>query len=92
MVVQNKKVHQVESVAGDSGFLYLTVDDQPYRIRWGDCSPKLVRAMQVERLLVKVAPSGYGLHWPLLDEDLAITPLLQQAERVTAPVAVGQLV
>ena len=26
------------------------------------------------------APSGYGIHWPEIDEDWAITPLLKYAE------------
>ncbi|WP_165360805.1 DUF2442 domain-containing protein [Candidatus Chloroploca sp. Khr17] len=31
-----------------------------------------------------VSPSGYGIHWPEVDEDLALTPLLQDAERMIA--------
>jgi hypothetical protein len=27
-----------------------------------------------------MSPSGYGIHWPLLDEDLAIGPLLQSVD------------
>lgn len=29
---------------------------------------------------LEVSPSGYGIHWPELDEDLAVTPLLRHAE------------
>lgn len=35
------KVHSVETIASDGTYLYLTVDGQPYRIRWDDCSPRL---------------------------------------------------
>jgi uncharacterized protein DUF2442 len=58
------------------------VDDQPYRIRWDACSPRLQQATAEQRQHVEVSPSGYGLHWPEIDEDLAITPLLQHADRL----------
>lgn len=73
-------IHDVHSISGDTTYLYLTVDAQAYRIRWVDCSPLLAKASQAQRLHLDVSPSGYGLHWPQLDEDLAITPLLQHAE------------
>ncbi len=77
-----KKFHYVQEIEADKTYLYLTVDGQSYRVRWTDCSPRLAQALHRQRLVVEVSPSGYGLHWPLIDEDLAITPLLQQAERV----------
>jgi hypothetical protein len=36
---------------------------------------------------MEVSPSGYGLHWPLIDEDLAITPLLKKAEALETEAA-----
>jgi hypothetical protein len=80
----NKKIHDVEIVKIDNVYLYLNIDGQSYRIRWVDCSPKLIEAIQVEREYIEVSPSGYGLHWPLIDEDLAITPLLEYAEKLMA--------
>jgi hypothetical protein len=74
------KIHEVHSIKIDNTYLYLTVDGQSYRVKWVDCSPKLTSASSLEREYVEVSPSGYGLHWPLIDEDLAIDPLLQHAE------------
>ena len=79
-----KKFHEVQGLKADETYLYLAVDGQSYRIRWTACSPRLAQALHRQRLVVKVSPSGYGLHWPLIDEDLAITPLLQQAKGVTS--------
>lgn len=73
-------LHEVHFISGDDTYLYLTVDGQAYRIRWADCSPLLAHASQAQRLVFDVSPSGYGIHWPALDEDLAITPLLQHAQ------------
>ncbi len=78
------KIHDVQSIRTDRIYLYLTVDGKSYRIRWEDCSAKLAQATDEQRQTVDVAPSGYGIHWPEIDEDLAITPLLQAA-RSLAP-------
>ncbi len=77
------KIHTIESIRTDETYLYLMVDGQPYRIHWTECSPRLVNASMDDRRHIEVSPSGYGLHWPLIDEDLAITPLLTQAEHLT---------
>lgn len=76
------KIHNVQSVDADETHLYLVIDDNAYRIRWEKCSPKLARASLAQRKRVDLAPSGYGIHWPEIDEDLAITPLLKHAERL----------
>jgi hypothetical protein len=74
------RVHEVDRVQVDETYLLLQVDGQAYRIRWADCSPRLAHATPAQRRQLEVSPSGYGLHWPEIDEDLAITPLLRRAE------------
>jgi len=78
----NKKFYTVEAADTDDLFLYLTVDGQPYRIRWENCSEKLSEATPLQRQIIEISPSGYGLHWTMLDEDLALSPLLNCAERI----------
>jgi hypothetical protein len=78
----DKKIHHVELIKGDDSYFYLSVDGQYYRIPWVDCSEKLAKAKPIEREYLKVSPSGYGLHWPLIDEDLAVTPLLKRATQI----------
>lgn len=39
-------------------------------------SSKLLDASEAERNLFRISPSGYGIHWPLIDEDLSIEKLL----------------
>ena len=70
----------VTSVCAEVDHLILTVDGEHYRIPWQKCSPKLAAAQPQERAVIEVAPSGYGLHWPLVDEDLALRPLLIHAD------------
>ena len=78
------KIHIVQSVQPEDDLMYLTVDGQAYCIRWEDCSPRLAQALQPQRRRFEVSPSGYGIHWPEIDEDLAITPLLKRAKRLAA--------
>ena len=87
----DKKIHNVQSVDADENYLYLIVDDKSYRIRWENCSSKLLKASLAQRRRFDVAPSGYGIHWPEIDEDLAITPLLRHAEMLEMDAVVDGL-
>lgn len=40
-------------------------------------SSKLLNASEGERNLYRISLSGYGIHWPLIDEDLSIEKLLK---------------
>ncbi|MGA1874120.1 MAG: DUF2442 domain-containing protein [bacterium] len=39
-------------------------------------SPALKGASERERNTFEISPSGYGIHWPLIDEDISIDGLL----------------
>ena len=54
----------------------LTIDGDEKKFRTKDIYSLLDRASEVERNTFEVSPSGYGIHWPLLDEDIAIDGLL----------------
>ena len=75
----NKKLHNISVSAIEEQNLYLFVDNIQYKIPWSKCSRKLADASRFERGEIKIAPSGYGIHWPVIDEDLAIEPLLKSA-------------
>jgi hypothetical protein len=51
-----------------------------FRIPWELCSEKLAQASIVERKYAQLPPSGYGVPWPLIDEDLAVGPLLRSID------------
>ncbi len=58
-------------------FMKLNVDDQFITLRLSDVSDKLAKASEEERIDYKVSPSGFGIHWRLIDEDLSINGLLK---------------
>lgn len=56
--------------------LVIVLPDREVEIPWEDCSPRLAKATEEQRLAAELSPGGYGIHWPLLDEDLSISGLL----------------
>ena len=57
--------------------LILIMEGGAVSIPWEKCSERLAHASLTERNRVELSPSGYGIHWPLIDEDLAVGPLVQ---------------
>ena len=43
-------------------------------------SNKLKNATDIERAFYKISPSGYGIHWPLIDEDLSVEAILKMVK------------
>ena len=78
------KFHDVQAIQTDDTYLYLAVDGRFCRVRWEDCSRRLRNALPPQRERLEVSTSAYGIHWPEIDEDLAITPLLLHAEDIHA--------
>ena len=68
--------HEVGELCFDSDDLVLTVDGQSRRCKLSEISSALQNASDEERSTYEISPSGYGIHWPLLDEDLSIDGLL----------------
>jgi hypothetical protein len=72
-------IHQVDSVSFEDEQIILIVDDNVIRLPLKNVSTKLEKASDLQRNLFVISPSGYGIHWPLLDEDLSVTALLKAA-------------
>ena len=71
-----KKYHQVENVKIEKGILHLIVDGDSIQRELKDMSPLLAAAREEALKEFEVSPSGYGIHWPLIDEDISIDGLL----------------
>jgi len=74
-----KKLYHVEKVEFDGDWILLTVEGHEYKIALEKASGALLRATAEERRVFQVSPSGYGIHWPMIDEDLSINGLLKSA-------------
>jgi hypothetical protein len=71
-----KKIHRVEKLFFEMDTLVLKVDGKTHVLPLKAISRKLLLASRAEREKLEISPSGYGIHWPLLDEDLSIDGLL----------------
>lgn len=68
--------HKIKKVAFTKDELHLKVDGKEYTFRLDKISKKLADASDTERRKYEISPSGYGIHWPLIDEDLSIDALV----------------
>jgi hypothetical protein len=70
------KAHEVRKVSFGGNRMRLWVDGRKYEVDVSEHSKKLGNASPEQRGHFVISPSGYGLHWPELDEDLSIEGLI----------------
>jgi len=71
-----KACHDIKNLQFTGEYMLLTIDGDEKRFRIKEISLALERASQDERNVYEISPSGYGIHWPLIDEDISIDGLL----------------
>ncbi|PIQ46754.1 MAG: hypothetical protein COW04_00445 [Deltaproteobacteria bacterium CG12_big_fil_rev_8_21_14_0_65_43_10] len=71
-----KAYHDIKDLHFSGEYMMLTIDGDERKFRIKEISPALERASQNERDVYEISPSGYGIHWPLIDEDISIDGLL----------------
>lgn len=76
-----KKYHAVSNISIDGRELSLRIDGVDHAFPLRAVSDKLPHATQSQRARFEVSPSGYGIHWPVLDEDLSVDGLLKTRKR-----------
>lgn len=69
--------HNIEAVSFEQNLICLNVDGQVIKLPLSKVSKKLELANDIQRNLYTISPSGYGIHWPLIDEDLSVDSLLK---------------
>ncbi len=72
-----EKANNITELKFESGYLVLSVNNQILKLRLTDISEKLANASERELNSFKISPSGYGINWISLDEDLSINGLLK---------------
>jgi hypothetical protein len=71
-----KPYHDIGNLCFFEEDMIITVDGKEKRIRVKDISETLYRATEKEKNTFDISPSGYGIHWPLIDEDISVDGLL----------------
>ncbi|MGH8556042.1 MAG: DUF2442 domain-containing protein [Methylococcales bacterium] len=70
------EARRLEGDKTGDGALYLVVDGNAAERDLKDVSQVLSNATEEEQREFEISPSGYGIHWPLIDEDISIDGLL----------------
>ncbi|NET00823.1 MAG: DUF2442 domain-containing protein [Sphaerospermopsis sp. SIO1G2] len=74
------KQHNVSNIDFHGEWIILSVDEKTYQIPIDQASKRLAQATDIERKMYRISPSGYGIHWYAIDEDLTIQGLIKLAE------------
>lgn len=73
--------HNIQEITFEKNTINMHIDGKEIRVSLDKISPKLKTANDLERNLYKISPSGYGIHWPLIDEDLSVDAILKISEQ-----------
>ena len=71
-----KKHHIIENLRFEGENLLLSINGEEKSYPLHKVSSLLDKASDEEKNTFEISPSGYGIHWPLLDEDISIDGLL----------------
>ncbi len=71
-----KKYHNIKGLNFKDNFLIIRIDGQLKQYPLKKISSILEKASIKERNIFEISPSGYGIHWPLLDENISMDGLL----------------
>ena len=71
-----KVIHKIQGIIFSGSQMKMKVDSKEITVNLTKTSKRLLKASKKERETYKVSPSGYGIHWPLIDEDLSVDALL----------------
>lgn len=75
-----KKYHNIANIHFNKHFLVIRVDRKDYRMDLRRYSRKLASADERTRMNYVVSPSGYGIHWTEIDEDLSIGGMIKSVK------------
>ncbi len=73
------KQYNVSNIEFRGEWIILSVNEETYQIPIAQASKKLAQATDIERKMYRISPSGYGIHWYVIDEDLTIKGLIKLA-------------
>ena len=71
-----KKYHEVKNLSFTETTMKITIDGKKYEFDLNKLSPRLKSSTLLDRQNYEISPSGYGIHWPTIDEDISIDGLL----------------
>ena len=71
--------HIIKEIKFNQNTMILSIDGELIEVNLENVSEKLNSATDLQRQFFKISPSGYRIHWPLIDEDLSVDSLLKSS-------------
>lgn len=68
----------IESIIFKQNSMNIYINGIEHCFELDKVSSKLLNATSIERNEYQISPANYGIHWPLIDEDLSIKKLLEK--------------
>lgn len=68
--------HNIRALRFAGSQMSFQINGQEKNFDLKNISLALLNASDIERETFEISPSGYGIHWPLIDEDISIDGLL----------------
>jgi len=72
-----EKLNNIETIEFTKETLLIKIDNIMHQLDLKVISNKLLKASEEERNNYIISPSNYGIHWPMIDEDISLNILLQ---------------
>ena len=73
-----EKMPNIESIIFKQNSMIIYINGIEHCFELDKVSSKLFKATSIERNEYQISPANYGIHWPLIDEDLSIKKLLEK--------------
>jgi len=85
------RFHDVQRMQFQGQDMVFLVDGTEYRVDVRSASKRLAQAADSARRHFSISPSGYGIHWSEIDEDLSVSGLIAMSSpirgRLKSPVS-----
>ena len=81
-----KKYHELKAIRFVEDKMLILIDGRQYEFSIASFSQKLLKANEFERNNFLISSSGYGISWPVIDEDISIDGLLKHRLTKKLPV------
>jgi hypothetical protein len=72
-----ERLHNITEIRFENEFFIIKIDGKLLKFKVSEVSQRLSEASDEEKNEFSISPSGYGIHWPKIDEDISIGGLLR---------------
>lgn len=70
-------IHNISDISFGQNIISVPIDGKTIELPPVKVSKKLKDATDLQRKFYKVSPSGFGIHWPLINEDFSVDAILK---------------